>query len=54
MAFRLILVNLLTPIKDSGISSYIGFDNFQASQVAAYAMLDALGGPGVTGPGKMV
>jgi len=49
-----ILVNLLTPIEGSGISSYIGFDNFQAAQVAAYAMLDALGGPGVQGPGETV
>lgn len=50
----IIVVNLLKPYEGMDISSYIGFDNFQAASVSAYNLLDALGGPGVTGEGESV
>ncbi|UKS24507.1 sugar ABC transporter substrate-binding protein [Paenibacillus sp. HWE-109] len=50
-----IIVNLLTPIEGTQVDTYIGFDNAQAAEVSAYAMLNALGGPGVLdGKGKKV
>lgn len=50
-----IIVNLLTPIEGTEVDTYIGFDNAQAAEVSAYAMLNALGGPGVLdGKGKKV
>jgi ribose transport system substrate-binding protein len=47
-----IMVNMLEPIEGLDISSYIGFDNAQAAKVAAYSLLDALGGPGVLKDGE--
>lgn len=43
-----VLVNLLESeeYSDLGITSYIGFDNYVAGQLAAYATVDYLGGPG--------
>ena len=49
-----IVVNLLEPIPDVDVSSYIGFDNTQGAEVSAYAMLDYFGGPGVLGTGEKV
>lgn len=51
----IIIVNLLEPIQGVHVDSYIGFDNAVAAQVSGYAMLNALGGPGVLdGKGKKV
>ena len=36
------------------VQNFVGFDDFLASCVSAYSMLDALGGPGVTGEGQKV
>jgi ribose transport system substrate-binding protein len=47
-----IYVNLLEEQRDVDIAAYIGFDNAQAAQVSAYAVLDWLGGPGVLGAGE--
>jgi ribose transport system substrate-binding protein len=49
-----IIVNLLEPIPDATVASYIGFDNTQAAEVSAYAVLNYLGGPGVVGAGPKV
>jgi ribose transport system substrate-binding protein len=49
-----IIVNLLEPIPNAKVSSYIGFDNTQGAEVSAYAMLDYFGGPGVLGAGEKV
>lgn len=49
-----IIVNLLEPIEDVEVESYIGFDNNEAAQVSAYAVLDYFGGPGVLGEGEQV
>jgi len=49
-----IMVNMLEPLGDVDVSSYIGFDNQQAAKVSAYSLLDALGGPGVLGEGEKV
>jgi ribose transport system substrate-binding protein len=49
-----IVVNLLEPIPDAKVASYIGFDNTQGAEVSAYAMLDYFGGPGVLGSGGKV
>lgn len=49
-----IVVNLLEPIPNATVASYIGFDNEQGAQVSAYAMLDYFGGPGVLGSGEKV
>ena len=49
-----IIVNLLEPIEGLDIASYIGFDNTQAAEVTAYALVDYFGGPGVLGSGEMV
>jgi ribose transport system substrate-binding protein len=49
-----IVVNLLEPIPDAKVASYIGFDNTQGAEVSAYAMLDYFGGPGVLGTGEKV
>ncbi len=49
-----IVVNLLTPIKDIRVASYIGFDNTVAAEVTAYSILDYFGGPGVLGTGRKV
>jgi ribose transport system substrate-binding protein len=49
-----IAVNLLTPIEGVDVVSYIGFDNFTAGAVTAYAVLDYFGGPGVLGTGPTV
>lgn len=50
-----IIVNLLEPIEGAHVDSYIGFDNAQAAEVSGYALLNALGGPGVLdGKGKKV
>jgi ribose transport system substrate-binding protein len=50
----IIAVNLLTPIEGVEVASYIGFDNFTAGAVTAYAVLDYFGGPGVLGAGPTV
>ena len=42
-----IVVNLLEPIKDVKVSSYIGFDNTVAGEVSAYAVADYFSGTGV-------
>lgn len=47
-----IMVNMLEPIEGLDIASYIGFDNAQAAKVAAYSLLDGLGGPGVLNEGE--
>ena len=49
-----IIVNLLEPIEDVDIASYIGFDNTVAAEVTAYALVDYFGGPGVLGLGETV
>jgi ribose transport system substrate-binding protein len=49
-----IIVNLLEPIADVKVASYIGFDNTVGAEVTAYALLDFFGGPGVLGTGKKV
>jgi ribose transport system substrate-binding protein len=49
-----IIVNLLEPIPGATVASYIGFDNTQAAEVSAYAVLDYFGGPGVLGAGPKV
>ena len=49
-----IVVNLLEPIPDTEVASYIGFDNTQGAAVTAYAVLDYFGGPGVLGTGDKV
>ncbi len=49
-----IIVNLLEPIPEATVASYIGFDNTQAAEVSAYAVLNYLGGPGVLGAGHKV
>jgi ribose transport system substrate-binding protein len=49
-----IIVNLLEPIADVEVDSYIGFDNTVGAEVSAYAVLDYFGGPGVLGTGKKV
>lgn len=46
-----IIVNLLEKQEGIEVASYIGFDNTQAAQVSAYAVLDYFGGPGVLGSG---
>ena len=48
----IILVNMLEPQEGITAASYIGFDNQMAGSVSAYALLDALGGPGVIGDGE--
>lgn len=50
----IVIVNLLEPIEDVDVDSYIGFDNTQAAAVTAYAVLDYFGGPGVLGAGETV
>ncbi len=50
----IIIVNLLEPIADVNVASYIGFDNTVGAEVSAYAVLDYFGGPGVLGTGKKV
>jgi len=49
-----IIVNLLEPIADVEVASYIGFDNALAAEVSAYSVLDYFGGPGVLGTGRKV
>jgi len=49
-----ILVNLLEKQEGIDVAAYIGFDNTEAAQVSAYAVLDYFGGPGVLGAGKKV
>jgi ribose transport system substrate-binding protein len=49
-----IIVNLLEPIADVEVASYIGFDNTVAAEVTAYSVLDYFGGPGVLGDGEVV
>lgn len=49
-----IIVNLLEPIPDAVVASYIGFDNTDGAKVTAYAVLDYFGGPGVLGSGTKV
>jgi len=49
-----IIVNLLEPIADVEVASYIGFDNAIAAEVTAYSVLDYFGGPGVLGTGRKV
>lgn len=49
-----IIVNLLEPIEDAEVASYIGFDNVVGAKVTAYAVADYFGGPGVLGTGEMV
>ncbi len=50
----LIVVNLLKPIDGVEVDTFIGFDNQVCAAVSGYAMLDALGGPGVLGSGEKV
>lgn len=50
----IIIVNLLEPIEDVEVASYIGFDNTVAAEVTAYSVVDYFGGPGVLGLGEMV
>ena len=49
-----IIVNLLEPIPDVNVASYIGFDNTDAGRISGYALLDWFGGPGVLGKGEKV
>jgi ribose transport system substrate-binding protein len=49
-----IIVNLLEPIADVEVASYIGFDNTDAGKISAYAVLDYFGGPGVLGTGRQI
>ncbi|HSW10013.1 MAG TPA: sugar ABC transporter substrate-binding protein [Bacillota bacterium] len=50
----IIVVNLLGPFEGVEVASYVGFDNFTAGAVTAYAVLDYFGGPGVLGTGPKV
>lgn len=47
-----VYINLLADQDGIQVDSYIGYDNFQAAQVAAYSVLDYFGGPGVQGAGE--
>jgi len=49
-----IIVNLLDPISEIKVASYIGFSNVDAGIISGYALLDYLGGPGVLGKGEKV
>ena len=50
-----IIVNLLEPIPDAQVVSYIGYDNTDAGRISGYALLNWFGGPGVlAGAGKKV
>ena len=49
-----IIVNLLEPIADVEVASYIGFDNTDAGRISAYSLLDYFGGPGVLGKGEKI
>lgn len=49
-----IVVNLLEPIPDLDVNSYIGFDNAQAASVSAYSIADYFGAPGVLGSGDKI
>lgn len=44
-----IIVNLLEPIPDVKVASYIGFDNTNAAEISAYAVANYFGGPGPLG-----
>ena len=48
-----IVVNLLEPIEGVEAKSYIGFSNVEAAEIAGYAMVDYLGGPGVLASNTM-
>ncbi len=50
----IIVVNLLGPFEGVEVASFVGFDNFTAGAVTAYAVLDYFGGPGVLGTGPTV
>lgn len=50
----IIMVNLLEPVDGVEVASYIGFDNFDAAAISAYAVLDYFGGPGVLGEGETI
>ena len=50
----IIVVNLLEPIDGIEVASYIGFDNFDAAAISAYAVIDYFGGPGILGDGEAV
>jgi len=54
LGIPLIVVNLLGPFEGVDVASYVGFDNFTASAVVAYSVLDYFGGPGVLGTGPQV
>lgn len=49
-----IIVNLLEPIADVEVASYIGFDNTDAGRISAYSLLDYFGGPGILGKGEKI
>jgi ribose transport system substrate-binding protein len=49
-----VIVNLLEPIADVEVASYIGFDNAEAAAISGYALVDYFGGPGVLGTGEEV
>lgn len=49
-----VYINLLADQQDIDVASFIGYDNKQAAQVAAYSVLDYYGGPGVQGAGDKV
>ena len=50
----LIITNMMEPIEGVNVDTFVGYDNFIAGEINGYAMLDALGGPGVMGEGEMV
>ena len=43
----LIMVNMMSEIPGVRVSSFVGFDNVIAAEVTGWAMLNALGGPGI-------
>ena len=49
-----IVVNLLEPIPDVDVASYIGFDNTRAPRFRPMPCLTISGGPGVLGTGEKV
>lgn len=54
MGIPVVIVNLLEPIEEVTVTSYVGFNNADAAAVSGYALLDYLGGPGVLGSGEKI
>jgi len=46
------MLNMLDEQEGIRVETFVGFDNYVSAAVSGYAMLDALGGPGVLGKGE--